>query len=63
MPKSEDEPEASSCMACRTPDLEEPEAGLETQGPCVPKEAQQQQPADASNNRARGGQSGGMPGT
>jgi hypothetical protein len=30
-------------MACRTPDLEEPEAGLETQGPCVPKESQQQQ--------------------
>jgi hypothetical protein len=55
MPKSEEVPEASYCMACRSPDMEELEVRLESQGPCVPKKAQQQQLADASNNRVRGG--------
>jgi hypothetical protein len=62
MPNNEEVPEASYCMACRLPGMEEPKVRLESQGPCGPKEAQQQQLADASNNRVCGGQSGGMPG-
>jgi hypothetical protein len=62
MPKSEEVPEASYCMAYRSPDMEEPEARLKSQGPCGPKEAQQHQLADASNNPVHGGQSGGMSG-